>query len=206
MANICVNTIYFCSKDKEALEAFYKKFRGCYDRLSHNDVYELFLEHGYQEEELRNLIDRRDDLTGCDGILSKLDDYYYFEGETSSAWEPHMDVFYKLLDEKYDNKIRMYYCSEENGCGVYATNDIDGIFFDERYRLDYGYNGKYNVVCFSSLKRMVQYIKTNMREDISELDELSTMEEKIIDAYNTINPDFYCFIHRFEYDYERRVA
>lgn len=206
MANVCVNTIYFCAENRELLLELFNKIRSCYDSMPAKNIYDLFRMHGYKDSEIDHIVDKRDDITACDGILTRVDGYYYFEAETCTAWIPHMDVFYKLIEEKYGNRIRIFYCSEENGCEIYTTNDIDGIFFDAKFRLDFGSDDDSDVVYFDNFKKLVQYTKDRFSQDISEIDDLRTMEEKILRNLGDYNKEYYCEINRFNYDYERSAA
>lgn len=206
MANVCINTIYFCSEDKELLLKLFNKIRYCYDSILANDIYSLLRMHGYMDEEIEAIVDRRDDITSCDGVLSSVDGYHYFEVETYTAWMPHMEVFYKLVSEKYDDKIRFFYCSEENGCEIYTTNDIDGIFFDVRFRLDYGSSNDHKIIYFESFKELVKYVKGRFTQEISQIDDLCTIKKKIIASLEDDDDRFYCEINRFDYDYERSAA
>lgn len=198
MCNICVNTIYFCSEDKELLQKLFAKVRRCYESISMKSVNDLFLIHDYEQDNVNGMIDKRDDISACDSVIRHIENYFYFEAETNSAWEPHMDVFKKLLSEKYGDKIRMLYCSEEAGCGLFITNDIDGLFFNEKFRLSYGHDNEHEVEYFESFQKMVQYIRSYLCINVSEIDDIFIIEQKIIEAYEDDHPNYYCNINRFE--------
>lgn len=95
MANDCMNTLWFCSMDKNLLQQLFDKFRSCFDTTCEGKVADLLKKHGYSGAEA----DRRDYITGCDGIISRNEAYYYFQAEIISAWAPHMDVLFKLIRE-----------------------------------------------------------------------------------------------------------
>ena len=200
MCNVCVNTIYFCSDNKELLQKLFAKVRRCYESIGMKSVYDLFLIHDYEQGEIDGMIDKRDDISACDSVIRHIENYFYFEAETNSAWEPHMGVLKKLLIEKYADKIRMLYCSEEAGCGVFKTNDIDGIFFNDKFRLSYGHDDEHEVEYFESFQRMVQYIRSYLCSSVSELDDLYSIEQKVIEAHDVDYPNYYCNINRFEYE------
>ena len=46
---------------------------------------------------------------------------YSFKVDVETAWEPHMAVFYKILREKYDNRINLVYMSEECGSRLWGN-------------------------------------------------------------------------------------
>ena len=163
MANDCMNTLWFCSMDKNLLHQLFDKFRSCFDTICEGKVADLLKKHGYSGAEA----DRRDYITGCDGIISRNEAYYYFQAEIISAWAPHMDVLFKLLREKYADKIRLLYVSEEPGFDVFVTNDYAGIFFKERYYLDCCCFGKFHHEYFDSLSRMITYIREKLGVDVA---------------------------------------
>jgi len=71
----------------------------------------------------------------CRGSWSNL----YYKGETlhfdtETAWGPMTEVF-DFIKTVYPS-LKIYYSSEEPGCEVFVTNDIDGIHFPNRYYLD----------------------------------------------------------------------
>ena len=65
MANDCMNTLWFCSMDKNLLHQLFDKFRSCFDTICEGKVADLLKKHGYSGAEA----DRRDYITGCD-VLS----------------------------------------------------------------------------------------------------------------------------------------
>ena len=77
MANDCMNTLWFCSMDKNLLQQLFDKFRSCFDTTCEGKVVDLLKKHGYSGAEA----DRRDYITGCDGIISRNEAYYYFQAE-----------------------------------------------------------------------------------------------------------------------------
>jgi hypothetical protein len=201
MANDCMNTLWFCSMDKNLLHQLFDKFRSCFDTICEGKVADLLKKHGYSSAEA----DRRDYITGCDGIISRNEAYYYFQAEIISAWAPHMDVLFKLLREKYADKIRLLYVSEEPGFDVFVTNDYAGIFFKERYYLDCCCFGKFHHEYFDSLSRMITYIREKLGVDVSEIDSLNDMENTI-SSVCCHEDDDYCTIRSFDVENEERSA
>lgn len=206
MANYCVNQIYFCTEDKDIVEKLFSKMRTCFENIWYGSVYDLFLLHGYTEKELCGVIDKRDDIIGCDGVISSMEGYYYFGIETQSAWMPHMEIFYKLITERYAGKVRIIYCSEEAGFGVYVTNDVDGIFFKDRFRLSYGDGSTFETEYFASFSELLDFIRKYMCDAASELDDIFDLERKITGQHIQEDKNYYCRINRFELEGERRAA
>lgn len=206
MANYCVNQIYFCSKDRTVLENLFCKMRTCFENIGYGSVYDLFRLHGYTEKELSGIIDRRDDLIGCDGVISSRDGYYYFGIETQTAWQPHMENFYKLIGERYANDIRIIYCSEEAGFDVYVTNDIDGIFFQDRFKLSYGDGRIFETEYFASFGELLDYLKKYLCDSVSELDDILSLERKVVERHISEAKNYYCYINRFAFEEEGRAA
>lgn len=201
MANDCMNTLWFCSMDKNLLQQIFDKFRSCFESVGERKIADLMKKHGYGD----GIADRRDYITGCDGIISKNESYYYFQAETVSAWSPNVDVFFKLLKEQYADKIRLIYASEEPGFDVFVTNDYAGIFFKDRYYLDCHCFGEYHQEYFDSLSRMITYIREKLGVDVSEIDSLNDMENAIYAAICYELDDF-CTIRSFDVENDERSA
>lgn len=198
MANECNNMVWFYSRDKKLLQSFFNKFRACYDNLYVSHVYQLFLAHGYQDVELEE-IDKGDLIVDCDGVISKQDSFYFFQAETETAWTPNVESLQKLLRERYADKIKLIYFADASEDGIYITNDYNGIFVNEQYKLDYAENGESTVEYFKTYDDLLKYIRYFLSKAVSSLDDFSTMERKIT---NNLKADAYCSITHVKYDYE----
>lgn len=198
MANECNNMVWFYSRDKKLLQSFFDKFRACYDDLYVSHVYQLFLAHGYQDVELED-IDKGDLIVDCDGVISKQDSFYFFQAETETAWTPNVESLQKLLRERYADKIKLIYFADASEDGIYITNDYNGIFVNEQYKLDYAENGESTVEYFKTYDDLLKYIRYFLSKAVSSLDDFSTMERKIT---NNLKADAYCSITHVKYDYE----
>ena len=198
MANECNNMVWFYSRDKKLLQSFFHKFRACYDDLYVSHVYQLFLAHGYQDVELEE-IDKGDLIVDCDGVISKQDSFYFFQAETETAWTPNVESLQKLLRERYADKIKLIYFADASEDGIYITNDYNGIFVNEQYKLDYAEDGESTVEYFKTYDDLLKYIRYFLSKAVSSLDDFSTMERKIT---NNLKADAYCSITHVKYDYE----
>ena len=179
MANECNNMVWFYSRDKKLFQSFFNKFRACYDDLYVSHIYQLFLAHGYKEAELQKL-DRGDLIVDCDGVISKQDSFYFFQAETETAWTPNVESLQKLLCERYRNKIKLIYFADASEDGIYVTNDYNGIFVNEQYKLDYAENGESTVEYFKTYDDLLKYIRCFLSKAVSGLDDFPTMERKIM--------------------------
>lgn len=198
MANECNNMVWFYSRDKKLLQSFFNKFRACYDDLYVSHVYQLFLAHGYKDVELEE-IDKGDLIVDCDGVISKQDSFYFFQAETETAWTPNVESLQKLLRERYADKIKLIYFADASEDGIYITNDYNGIFVNEQYKLDYAEDGKSTVEYFKTYDDLLKYIRCFLSKAVSSLDDFSTMERKIT---KNLKADAYCSITHVKYDYE----
>lgn len=52
---------------------------------------------------------------------------------TETAWVACSELMDKIA-EKYD--LQLFYYSEESGCGIFETNDVEGQFYSFRYMVD----------------------------------------------------------------------
>lgn len=52
---------------------------------------------------------------------------------TETAWVACSELMDKIA-EKYD--LQLFYYSEEPGCGIFETNDVEGQFYSFRYMVD----------------------------------------------------------------------
>jgi len=75
----------------------------------------------------------------CRGSISYLDEIDIekettFILETETAWRPMLEVFDAIINKNYP-EIQYYYMAEEFGCLLFETNDINGVYFADRYYL-----------------------------------------------------------------------
>ena len=190
MANMCSNTIYFCSTSKEVLQRFM-------DTVQDGDSYqELFRKNGYTEKEARKNTDGRDYIIYCNYEIEERDGFCYFIADTETAWDTHIETFHLLFKQKYDNQIFAYYCSEEPGFNIFVTNDSEKLFFDDRYRIS-----AYETTYFSNKNELVEFIKKEYGVEVSIIDSVATMEKRIREKLEQDeNTQGCCFVNKFEID------
>ena len=210
MANYCSNSIRFFSKDRAKLAVFLRKVYAAFDSRT-SGFYNLLVLHGYSNKQIAGMIDRRDAFVRCDTKLSADGDVFSFGVDTETAWAPHMEVFYRLIGEKYDNAIRMVYQSEECGCGIYINTDKEGKYFPERYMVDCRHFGEFHKEYFDSLEKAVEWIQGEYDDFGYELfDTVEDVERKVQDVSGWDEDGFFSF-HEFVADdghgaMEREVA
>ncbi len=183
MANYCANSIVFYAEDKTLLTDLWVKINTCIDKRKCR-VINILKACGYSEQEAVERADGRDYFTYLDDTVTESCGKYYFKADTDSAWNPNIDSFKILLKEKYDGKIELMYQSEEAGCGIFITNDIKGIFFSERYRLDFDIGKDWITEYFSDYEELVNFIADEFpKAGIKLSDNIKTIEDKVKKAY-----------------------
>lgn len=208
MANYCSNNIAFYSKDRAVLQDLFTKINDVLDNTNTHSIYQLILKHGYSEEAAKKITDCRDYITYAEDKLTDLPcGYSYFKIDTESAWQPNMTTFFYLLQDKYANKISLVYTSEEPGSGVFINTDVDGLFFTDRYRIDYCVNNDYQTEYFSGFSEVIDYINEKLPETkVCVFDTPEQIKDKVHEAYITKETynNFYFYLDRFTCNYESR--
>ena len=197
MANYCSNSIVFYSRDRAKLSVFLRKMSAAYNaRGSH--FYNLMVLHGYGNREISSVIDKRDFFTSCDTKLSVKDDTCSFSMDTETAWAPHMEVFRKVLQERYGNRIRLVYMAEECGCGIYVNSDTEGKYFPQRYMVDCCHAGEFHKEYFDTYEDAIDWIQGEYRDfGFSLFDTVEDVERKVREVSEWDEDGFFNF-HRFE--------
>lgn len=94
----------------------------------------------------------------------------------------------KLMPE-----LTIYYIVEEAGCDVFATNDIDGKYFSERYLVD----------AYVKDADFYEYFETKeqMKDFVSSLIGKEDFTDEDIEAWNEEHEDddSYIYVHEFQY-------
>ena len=169
-------------------------------------VYEVLLKHGYSKEEAQKISDSRDYLSYMEFELTdKRCGYYAFKAETESAWQPNMTTFFYLLQDKYANKISLVYTSEEPGSGVFINTDVDGLFFNDRYKIDCCLDNNYFTDYFTDFTDVIEFIQEDYpKADVCIYDSPEEIRNKVITAYGSSNEDSFFYLDRFTCNYESR--
>ena len=137
---------------------------------------------GYIQEnllpEVKEKLPARGELSFIDEDIHSYDsDMASIKLTTETAWSACSELMDKIA-EKYD--LQLFYYSEESGCGIFETNDVEGQFFPSRYMVDSEQEG---IEYYETLEQVADAIEklTGIRlTDISEAEEM-------LDSFNTDN-------------------
>lgn len=191
MPNWCVTDYYVTGSKKEVMDLNRRM-----EKLENRK--EPLVENGFGNMWLGNLVE---DLGGkwkevyCRGEWMCRE---YDKGEnvltftTETTW-CEMDEWRKFIESKYKT-IKILYATEEPGCEIYQTNDIDGVFFNSRYILDYGEGVEY----FETIDEAVSFVEDLTGNNVEE----KTVKgiQKTLNSYveNNDEDDLYFTFHEFE--------
>lgn len=112
---------------------------------------------------------------------------------TETAWR-EMNEWRKFI-ESYYTTIKLLYVTEEPGCGIYQTNDKEGVFFKDKYVLDYTEDVEY----FETIDQAVEFIEELIGIKIE--DKTVNGIQRALDSYvekNEDEEDQYFSFHEFE--------
>ena len=127
--------------------------------------------------------------------------YDHYIDTDSDQKELHIMIQYawcacdEIIDmlERHFGSIRVYYYAEEPGCEVYETNDIEGIYFPERFTVQCYIegDGEYDTGYFDTLSEAFNYVSGIAGVQVEKMEDLKTLNDKLeeLGEYN------YCNIH-----------
>lgn len=143
MPSYCSSKIVFYSDDKTSLQDILDNINRCLEKPMYNSVKNYLSFSGMGNSSVIDKVDNRDCFAYCDKEISKKDEGgYYFQFSTDSTWVPNIEIFAAVIKEKYNGVIEILFQSEEPDNGIYITNDDEGEFFPERYKLNLSFDGK----------------------------------------------------------------
>ena len=106
-----------------------------------------------------------------------------FKLTTETAWVVCSELMDKIA-EKYD--LQLFYYSEEPGCGIFETNDMEGQFYSFRYMVDSEKDGIEYYESFEQVADAIENMTGIRLNDISEAkDKLSAFNDD--DTFLLIN-------------------
>ena len=89
----------------------------------------------------------------CRGSWSDLDwNGAILRFNTETAWGP-MDEVFRFIKKQYPS-LEIYWQAEEDGNGVFITNDVEGRYFRDRYRIEFDCDYEY----FTSIEGVYNYV------------------------------------------------
>lgn len=198
MANYCSNHIAWYGSQKEAVDNFRKLMIESFNENKRGSVRDFVIKMGYSKEEASALTDSRDVIICIDDELSEKEGIHYFVFQTETAWTPNIEVFSKILNDKYPSDYGLEYVSEEPGVGIYINSDIDGFFFVDRYHIDSCIKGDYQTSYLESKAEVLCWIKNRFpKANVSledSIDEIEVEVRKYIDE----NSDDYFSLYEFK--------
>jgi len=197
--NPCCNSLTFVSRNLKLLKKLNQAMNEVISDPKSNTITNLLAKHNYTYNDITLLVDARDYIDDVDKVLTQKGKCFYFTAETVSSWTPNLLPLVTLLKEKYNSEINLISQSIEPGCGIYHTNDISGIFYPDRFILDFCYNDNYDTEYFEGWNELINYLEKSFPEaDISAFDNLNTIIEAIRDKYETeADQEFFININMF---------
>ena len=99
---------------------------------------------------------------------------------TVTAWGPTDEVF-KFIKSVYPS-LEIYYMAEEDGNGLFITNDAEGRYFKDRYRIEHDCSCEY----FSTIEGVCSYVSGIIGKEVKTRKEL---EESIRDWNDNAEDD-----------------
>lgn len=190
MPNWC-DTTYYAVGDERELKTLYELMTEI------SEMENPRVENGFGSYWLGCLVDALGEdwhKVGCRGTFYDVD---LNDGElsfvTDTAWAPCDDVI-DLLRRKFPS-LDFYYYAEEQGCGVYITNDNTGEYFPDRYLVSL--NTEDNDYCeeyFETLEDAYAWISDGLEKPITNAEELKAYDEWLTEQ----SDDYYCYIHEIQ--------
>ena len=128
----------------------------------------------------------RGEITDC----TLTDDHVCISCET--AWG-EMPEFRHFIEQQYPGS-KVYYCVEECGNEVYATNDTKGVYFKDRYCLDFYEGLEYFETIETAAEFIGERIGKTLKPDFAEI------EQAINDYMEEHEDDEECWMsfHKFD--------
>lgn len=198
MCNYVVNSITFSSRNRSLLKELHKEVLECYDAAAKgkNLVKDLMKANGYP---FPFWVNNTDHISACDEFITSKKCLSFFRCETTSAWGDNMAAFVKMLVEKYDNKINLSFCSEGMGNEVLLVKDETGVFYPERFKLEWCLDGDSDITYFNSFRSLFEYLKEKFpKARFGYYDTLENIKKSIDRAYEDVNEEYFVTINRFK--------
>ena len=192
MANYCSNCIAFFGNNLDKLEHLRKMMEDTFNKEDCYSIRNFVLKYGYTKEAAYGFTDIRDSFVHIDDEVSKDEQGYYFTIQTESAWNPNMNVFRKVIADRYENEIEFVHISEEPGFSVYICNDSTGRFYDTKYHLDYCVNDKYVMEYYSSFQDVIKTLKEDFPElEFETYDSVDAINDRVQNLLEDSKDDFF---------------
>ena len=200
MANYCNNCIAIFGYNKERVDDLRMLMVKSFRESRYGTIREFVLAYGYSMDEALEMTDGRDSFIDIDDEVFEKEHVFYFKFQTESAWNPNVEVFRKIICDKFKDELDMEYCSEEPGLEIFINTDEEGFFFTDRYYLDSCINDEYETEYFESKKEVIDWVKSRFPAiKVTLKTTLYKIEEEVRKYIDESGDDFFS-LHKFSYD------
>ncbi|MBQ9764392.1 MAG: hypothetical protein IJV92_08565 [Phascolarctobacterium sp.] len=200
MANCCSNTIALFGYEENKVDEFRKLMVKSFRESRNVTVRDFVVTCGYTIDEASKLVDGRDIFVDVDDKTSEKEGVYYFKFQTESAWNPNVDIFNRIIRDKFKDEFEFEYCSEEPGLAIYINTDVEGFFFTDRYYLDSCINDEYETEYFESKEEVLEWIRDKFPEvKVTIKTALHKIEDEV-QKYIDENSDDFFTLYKFSYE------
>lgn len=110
---------------------------------------------------------------------------------TVTANGPMNEVF-KFIKNIYPS-LEIYYCAEEDGWGYYATNDVQGLHFPERFKVESEWETEYP----TSIENACSYVSKLIGKEVKTREELEKAVEEWNDNLSMDDDDKRIYFHEY---------
>lgn len=199
MCNYAITSITFCSRNSIVLKKLHEKIWECYFIVPHHNLLRDLLHcHNYSTEEQEELANRTDHISHCDKFIMEKGSVSFFSCEITCAWQGNLAPFLSLLKTIYNNEIRMSFSSEEPGNEEYIVKDETGVFYPDKFKVDWCYQNNYEIKYFSDFFQVVDYLHAIFPDaDLSYYDSMEELERQVTLAYQEKDDNYFLYINRF---------
>ena len=129
----------------------------------------------------------------CRGSWSDLDwNGAILRFNTVTAWGP-MDEVFKFIKSVYPS-LEIYYMAEEDGMGVFITNDTDGNYFKDRFRIEYDCQFEY----FTTVEGACTYVSGIVGKEVKTKEEMQLCIEDWNDSLDMEDDDQRIYLNEYK--------
>ena len=129
----------------------------------------------------------------CRGSWSDLDwNGSILRFNTETAWRPMNEVF-KLIKSIYPS-LEIYYQAEEDGNGVFFTNETDGHYFKDRFRIEYDLDYEY----FTTIEGVCTYVSGIVGKEVKTKEEMQLCIEDWNDSLDMEDDDQRIYLNEYK--------
>lgn len=90
-------------------------------------------------------------------------------------------------------EIKVYWAVEEEGMGIYKTNDREGLYFEDRVYVDTCINGDYKSDYFKNTDDAYQWLSEITNDKIKTKKDVEDFNDSISER----NPDEFIYVHEY---------